>query len=87
MEVCEHGVLQRYARLFLQRLESLSVVVLPEVLQTQTDGLLLAVLHRRQKETNGRTLITHSDMAVGLIPKEITLVLALTSRSTRTHSR
>lgn len=55
MEVCEHGVLQCYARLLLQRLEGLGVVVLAEVLQTQTYGLLFTVLHGGQKEVNIRT--------------------------------
>lgn len=85
VEVCEHGVLQRDARLLLQRLEGLGVVVLPEVLQTQTDGLLFTVLHRRQKEVNIRTLLTRPDRAVGLTSEEITPVLAFTTQAMRTH--
>lgn len=45
VEVREHGMLQRYPRLLLQRLEGLCVVVLPEVLEAKADGLLFSVLH------------------------------------------
>lgn len=70
MEVSEHGVFQCYAGLLLQRLEGLSVVVLPEVLQTQADGLLFTVLHRGQKEKSCFGLFRR---VVGLIPKDMTL--------------
>ena len=40
----EHGVLQSNAGLLLQRLKGLCVIVLPEVLQAQADGLLFSVL-------------------------------------------
>lgn len=48
VKVCEHGVLQGDPCFLLQGLEGFCVVVLPEVFQAQTDGLLFTVLFRRQ---------------------------------------
>lgn len=50
VQVGEHGVLQGDARLLLQGLEGLRVVVLPEVLQAQADRLLFAVLLEHKGE-------------------------------------
>lgn len=44
MQVGQHGVLQRYPGLLLQRLEGLRVVMLAEVLEAKADGFLLSVL-------------------------------------------
>lgn len=44
MQVCQHGVLQCYPSLLLQRLEGLCVVMLPEVLEAKADGFLFSIL-------------------------------------------
>lgn len=49
----EHGVLQRYPGLLLQRLEGLGVVVLAEVLEAKADGFLLSVLQGRGARERG----------------------------------
>lgn len=51
MEVREHGMLQSDPCFLLQGLEGFCVVVLPEVFQAQSDGLLFTVL-------SGKTQIT-----------------------------
>lgn len=51
MKVREHGVLQGDPCFLLQGLEGFCVVVLPEVFQAQTDGLLFTVLFRRKTFT------------------------------------
>ena len=43
-------MLQRHARLLLQRLERLRVVVLPEVLEAEADGFLFPVLYGERVE-------------------------------------
>lgn len=49
----EHGVLQRYPGLLLQRLEGLGVVVLAEVLEAKADGFLLSVLQGHSAQERG----------------------------------
>lgn len=56
VQVCEHGVLQGYARLLLQRLEGFRVVVLPEVLEAEPNGFLFSVL----KQHDGQQLYIDS---------------------------
>lgn len=50
MQVRQHGVLQRYPSLLLQRLEGLCVVMLPEVLEAKADGFLFSVLEGHNEE-------------------------------------
>lgn len=54
VQVGEHGVLQRYPGLLLQRLEGLGVVVLAEVLEAKADGFLLSVLQGHTRRTGKR---------------------------------
>lgn len=53
MQVGEHGVLQRYPGLLLQRLEGLGVVVLAEVFEAKADGFLLSVLQGHDVQEGG----------------------------------
>lgn len=50
VQVSEHGVLQRYPSLLLQRLKGLCVVMLSEVLEAKADGFLFSVLQGHNRE-------------------------------------
>lgn len=62
VQVGEHGVLQRYPGLLLQRLEGLGVVMLAEVLEAKADGFLLSVLQGHGK--GKRLKSVHADRLI-----------------------